>query len=90
MSTDAGGEGVPRDPSEYHLSIHAGQQRVHRDIPKPAIADTISTGEVETAAGDHHRKFIKQYPGDDYAIAVVVDLSDGEICTIEKHARSPR
>lgn len=74
---------IPRDPSHYRLSIHAGQRRVERDIPKEAIADTIETGEVRHTNHENKRLFVKQYPGDEYPVGVVANVEDGEIVTVE-------
>jgi len=84
MSTDTGsGTAVPRDASHYRLSVHAGQQRVDRDIPKSAIADTLETGKISQTHRQNVKMFTKQYPGDEWPVAVVANITDGEILTVE-------
>lgn len=84
MSTEAdSGLTIPRDASHYRLSVHAGQQRVDRDIPKAAIADTLETGSIRQTHRPNVRMFTKQYPGDEWPVAVVADVVSGEILTVE-------
>lgn len=75
-------ERISRDPSDYRLSIHAGQQRVHRDIPKSAIGETIQAGEVRPRHKPGNRLFVANLPGHEANVGVVVDTADGEIVTV--------
>lgn len=76
-------ESLSRDPGDYFLSVHAGQQRTHRDISKADIAETIASGEFKPDPEPHIASFTKHFPGDDYPIRVVADTRDGEIVTVE-------
>lgn len=74
---------APRDPSDYRLSIHAGQQRTHRDIPKAAIKEAIRYGEIRDTHKPQTKLFVADYPGEDLPVGVVADIHDGEIVTVE-------
>lgn len=74
---------LSRDPSDYYLSTHAGQQAKYRDISKDLISETIADGEVKQAHKPHQREFVKEYPHLEDPIGVVVDPSDTEIITVQ-------
>lgn len=73
---------ISREPSDYRLSVHAGQQRVHRDIPKLAIPEAIIAGEVRDTHEREKKLFVAEYPGCDRPVGVVANVADGEIVTV--------
>jgi len=74
---------IPRDPKQYFLSIHAGQQATHRGIEKDVISQAIREGTVTNANKPHQYEFVLSLPYHDNPVGVVVDPEDGEIITVE-------
>lgn len=73
---------VPRDPSEYRLSIHAQQRRRERDIACPEIAQAIRGGEVRNTDKANLRHFVCDLPEAEPPVYVAADITSGEIVTV--------
>jgi len=74
---------VPRDPSHYELTIHAKQQRRHRDIHPQYIEETIKEGKIKNSHGENCVLFVREFISKDNPIGVVVNYGSGKIITVE-------
>jgi hypothetical protein len=74
---------VPRDPSFYSPTTHAGQQAKHRNIGWDTVAETIETGDVKPSHKQNCCLFVKEYPTLENAVGVVANYKDGVVITIE-------
>lgn len=74
---------VPREPSFYHPSTHAGQQRKHRGISWDQVAETLAEGRVKTCHKPDCRLFVREFEDEDRPIGVVASVECGEILTVE-------
>lgn len=74
---------VPRDPSYYHPSTHAGQQRKHRGIEWDQVAETLSDGRVKTCHKPDCRLFVREFDDAQEPVAVVANVEMGQILTVE-------
>lgn len=73
---------ISRDPEDYRLSIHAGQQLRERDIPKLAVPEALIAGDIRHTHEREKRLFVTDYPGCDRPVGVVANVHDGEIVTV--------
>jgi hypothetical protein len=91
-TTQPARENVPRDPSHYSPSIHAGQQRKHREIPWDAVAATLREGEVRPSAKPSCRVFVARPTWTEGPVRVIANPECGEIVTIawERNGDAPR
>jgi len=78
-----GDDGIPRDPSHYSPSVHAGQQRKHRGIDWEIVADTIQHGEVLDKHEDDCVMFVQEYEQLQAPVGVVANYKMGVLITIE-------
>lgn len=71
---------APREPSEYHPTIHFGDMVRERRIPGPAIAACIKEGDIEPGDEPGTVKYIGQFRGCYYT--VVADPESREAITV--------
>jgi len=73
---------VPRDPSSYHPSDHAVQQKRWRDISWEQVANTIESGTAHQTPQEDRVLFIKDV-GESDPVGVIAIPDIGEIVTVE-------
>lgn len=76
-------ENVPRDTDHYWPSIHASQQRKHRNIEWIVVAETIKHGEIKKSHKDDCCLFVHDLRDTDEPVGVVANYETGEILTVE-------
>jgi len=74
---------VPRDVSNYYLTLHAKQQRRHRNITLEYVRETIRNGEIRQSAKRNCVLFVQEFVSKDHPVAIVANYRDGAIITIE-------
>jgi hypothetical protein len=74
---------VPRDPSSYHPSDHAVQQKRWRDISWEQVALTIESGSAHQTPQEDRVLFVQDFPDEEDPIGVIAIPDIGEIVTVE-------
>jgi len=74
---------IPRNPEHYTLTLHAKQQRRHRDIHLQYIEETIKDGEIKNSHKKNCVLFVRDFISKDDPVGVVVDYTTGDILTVE-------
>jgi len=74
---------IPRNPGHYSLTLHAKQQRRHRDIHLQYIEETIKEGKIEDSPKENCVLFVRDFISKDNPVGVVVDYTTGDILTVE-------
>ena len=74
---------VSRNPEDYYPSQHACQRAKYRNIDWPLVASTIKDGEVRNSHKDGCKVFVEDYHFTDDPVGVVVDITSGEIITVQ-------
>lgn len=75
--------GVPRNPEEYHPTVHAVDRAKSRGIDWVLVSKTIQEGEVKRSHKDGCRLFINDYHHTDDPVGVVANVESGEIVTVQ-------
>lgn len=72
---------IPRDPSEYRLSIHAEQRRRSRNVPPDAVVECIENGDRQESSDDGI-KLRAKYGGVSYWAVVAPENGVVESCGV--------
>lgn len=76
-------ENIPRDPSKYSPTVHAGQQAKHRNISWDQVAETIEEGEVRQSHEENCVLLVQEFASPASPVGVVVNYVKGVIITVE-------
>jgi len=74
---------IPREPGHYHLSLHAKQQRRHRDITLAHVRETLQNGTLKNSHEENCKLFVQEFSEKDNPVAIVANYDIGKIITVE-------
>ncbi len=76
-------ENIPRDPSKYSPTVHAGQQAKHRNISWDQVAETVQEGELRQSHAENCVLFVQGFASKENPVGVVANYEEGVIITVE-------